>query len=340
MTLHSTFSKKEYEKERHVVIEENIRKEDDVGYFFEKQLNKIAYGGSSYQYPVDDRSYHHPYIKYEDLYDWYRTFYHPSNMCLSIVSNLSFTSIIRYIIKTDFIKKIKRVETRFSGLHPIVKVYAINPHPEKLRYLFTYEKKIVTNIVLIGFRTCPYHSPDKYILQVLAQILNGFSGKLFTILRSERGLTYNSSASTEYYSHTGFFSIMTKTDPKKLIYGATHSHPGVVPTLINLLIDLKKHGVSQADLNVAKGSIKGGLLLSMESINLLTQYNGNASILNNYEEVVPYQRLWDVYLSKVTKKDMDRVIRTYFCRENMVIGIVHGKDFDKSLVENICERFE
>jgi predicted Zn-dependent peptidase len=366
MSLHSIFSKHDYEKEKHVVIEENIRNEDNSEYFLEKRMNAIFYGGSSYQYPVDDRSYHHPYIKYDDLYEWYRTFFHPANMCLSVVSNLSFVDIIHTIVKTDFIKHTQIVKTRFSHLQPVLKLYPINPSSGKLRYLFLNKKNIFTDVIAIGFRTCSRYSLDKYVLEILSRILNGFSGKLFTLLRSERGLTYHSSTTEEYISHTGYFTIVTKTDPKKLIYGAepglrspgvirspgvTHTikrdgmiepglrSPGVIPTLINLLIDLKKNGVSQADINLAKGAIKGGLLLSMESIDVLTQYNGNEIISSDYDKIVPYQKLWDTYFSKITKKDVDRVIRKYFSRENMIIGIVHGGDLDRTIIENICERF-
>lgn len=53
MLLHSAFSKKEFAKEQHVVVEENIRVQDDNQAVLETALEKWYFSGSSYENPIE-----------------------------------------------------------------------------------------------------------------------------------------------------------------------------------------------------------------------------------------------------------------------------------------------
>ena len=115
MVLNSTFQKKEFYKEQHVVVEENIRTEDDDEYILEKKLDHIYFSGSSYEHAVDSIDFHPSptHLKYEDIIEWYHWFYHPSNMILSIVSNISFKKILLMMKKTDFVKRDRHPEEKW-----------------------------------------------------------------------------------------------------------------------------------------------------------------------------------------------------------------------------------
>ena len=328
--LHSTFPKSEFDKEQHVVVEENIRSEDDPVSILYEEIAKIYYKGSSYENPVDCIEYHpNPtHLKHKDMVAWYKWFYVPSNMIVSIISNLPFSTILKVVSSSELAQPVRKeadcpkeaLSTPILTLSPLAGI----------EYHYRPKKGMSATIVSIGFRTEGHHSKDRYPLQVLRGVLSGFTGRLFTEFRTKRGLTYRTNCSMEDHEHAGYFTFFLQTDPQKLFV--------VLPILIHLLMDLKWNGVTDEEIHRAKGFLKGQHLLSMQSMDNLALYNGIESIYTE-EEFIPYQELYMKNLSRITKKQVNDIISKYFERENMVVFILHGKEISKLHVETICERF-
>ncbi len=339
MVLHSTFPKKEFQKEQHVVMEENIRSEDNPDDVLERIMEMVFFGGSSYEHDIDSIQYHPTptYMKHADVYRWYKWFYHPSNMICSIVSHIPFTTILSYIKKTDLVAPINMTEHAplYALPYPILTLHPISDG-QRIRIEYQHKKGLSATTLQIGFRTCSRFSAHQYKLNLLKTILNGMSGTLFTALRTQKGLTYHSRCYTNYQEHTGYFTIYIQTDPQKLIH-STGLQDGVLPTLMRVLINLKRNGPTQEEIQVAKGKLKGKMLMDTEAIDFITQYNGTESIFS--DSFLPYQELYSRCYARITKKQLDDVIQEYMTRENMVVGVLYGKNLPKSDVEECCHRF-
>jgi hypothetical protein len=86
----------------------------------------------------------------------------------------------------------------------------------------------------ISFRTCSQYSDDKYVLDVLANLLGGyFSSKLFMILREENGLTYTNTVTSNNNEFCGDFTITSISDPSTFIKNGNKK--GVLPIVIDIL---------------------------------------------------------------------------------------------------------
>lgn len=327
MILQASFSKKEFDKEQHVVVEENIRTKDNHEYMLRKALDKIYFCGSSYEHPIDILSYHPTptHLKYEDIYQWYKWFYRPANMVCSVVSNMSFTEICR-IIKTSVFMKTDTLSTASVYMYPKLVLYPINKH-------FIYHKKLNSALILhVGFRTCSYYDDDKYLVKVLQHILNGFSGRLFTTFRTKRGLTYHSSAHSTFHEHMGYFNFFIQTDPSKLITDGK-GKPGIIPTLLDLIEDLIKNGITSEELVVAKGNCKGKQLIKLQDIDSIAEYNGLQVILKQTD--VPFQQMFDKHIAPITCHQVNTMIRKYITYKNLVVGIVHKDTIPKNKIESL-----
>ena len=347
MLMNSMFPRKEFDKEQKVVVEESIKGVNDDEYMLQERMDQIIYRGSSYEYPIDCLKYHPSatFLQYSDIFEWYHWFYHPSNMIFSVVSNLSFSTILSMLKKTDFVKKDRHVKDTLPTFvleKPILSLSPISlPNKENhVRIEFYQKKGVSTDILNIAFRTCNRFSQDKYALTIVKHILNGLSGKLFTALRTKHGLTYNSVCMVETYEHTGYLAIQIQTDPSKIIQD--NHHIGVLPIVMNLLKDLKKNGVTTEDLQVAKGNIQGKYLLSLQSMDTMTEYNGMESVYQETEsesDIVPYSKLYDTFLADLSKKDIQDIIYKYLVRENLVVGIMYEKGINKKKIQEICDTF-
>ena len=331
MLMNSSFSKKEFYKEQQVVVEENIRTKDNNSYMLEKALDKLYFKGSSYENPIDIIDYHPTatYLKYEDVYQWYKWFYRPSNMVCSVVSNISFTQIIAFLKKSYFMNT-ELSHPSYIYLYPTLSIEPINNH-----FIYYKKKGIASTILHVGFRTCSSYSNDIYSITLLKHILNGFSGRLFTIFRTKRGLTYHSSAKSMYQEHTGYFNFHIETDPTKLIDNGKYI--GVIPILIQLITDLIQNGVTAKEVEVAKGNFKGNMLIDLQSIDTLAEYNGISTILKHNE--VSFNKVYDTHIKSITPQQIHKIINKYFIRDNLVVGIVYDHEIEKKKIERIFNQY-
>jgi predicted Zn-dependent peptidase len=341
MLLNSTFPKHAFKKEQKVVLEENFKNENDVRNILGEKIDAILYEGSSYQYPIDtlvyhmantDTSYHQEKdIAYKDLVNWYKTYYIPSNFVFSIVSNLSFDKVQMIISNSMFTKQ----STKKSLTHNInLSAPSILNKP---RIYSGIKKGVSTDVIYIGFRTCSRFSKDRYIFKVLKHILNGMSGRLFSLLRSKNGLTYNSLCITENVEHTGHIMITTETSPTNTI-----SNKGVLPLLIQLFIDLRTKGITEKELETAKGNIRGNYILKSELNDTIAAYNGKEYLLHPTSEpfhtlFVPYHNLFTSHIESIRRQDVNQKIKEYFTFGNMVIGIMGANPPTEKQIEDISK---
>ena len=331
MLINSTFNKKQFMLERNVVIEEAIRDEDDPESKISDMSDRLTYAGSPFAKPIDDLSYHHTSsLEYNGTIRSYQSYYVPSNMCISVVSNQSFKTIHSIISKSFFSHKKGFIE---NPAFPMIDCQ------KGIQFDLREQSGISATYVTMTFRTCDYGNPDKYALSILSEILGGYmSSRMFQTLREENGLTYRSSCSTTQYKPMGEIQFFTLTDPKKLMKNGS-SKNGVFYLLINLLNKLWKDGVTKEELDIAKGHIKGAYLDHMQKSKHISFFNGEEYFIYGSSKIVPYHQVYDTFYKTITTDDIMRIIRTYLIKERMTICIL-GEDIPSlSAVKKSVDRF-
>lgn len=333
MLMNSTFKKKEFEKEINVVVEENIRNEDDANDLIGMTINKILYNGSSYENAIDTLSFHKKNtLKYEDVVEIYKMFYKPNRMIISIVSNLPFLSIKNMVKASDFLKKPKITSCDLEKYPKITSIL----HQSTIQYNITKKTGVTTMHLNIAFRTCNYMSSDKYILNVLANIIGGnTSSRLFRTLREENGLTYSSSCYTTFYEHLGDLTIDIESDSRKIMKNGNKK--GVLSLVITQLNDLLKNGITQDELSMIKSNLKGSMILDIQNNDTAAFHNGLETLMG-IETIVPYCNLYEKYYAPITKNDVDNIIKKYIKKENMVVCLLGENVPSLQSLKNECEK--
>jgi predicted Zn-dependent peptidase len=344
MLLNSTFPKADFYKEQKVVFEENNRNENDAENILSEKIDAIIYKGSSYEYPIDTLEYHMDKkskkydpkkdISYKNTLNWYHSFYIPSNLVYSIVSNISFKTIQSIIEKSIFIKPklSNNIYLRQMNL-------SLEPKLKQIRIHSYIKKGVSTDIINFSFQTCSRLSKDRYCLKILKHVLNGMSGRLFNILREKNGLTYSADCYTEYYEYSGNFMLNTETSPEN-----TMTKNGVMSLLFQLCSDLKKNGITEQEFLVAKGNIRGNYILKTEIGDTIASYNGKHYLLNSdlytsTNNIVIYQDVYKEYIEPITLNEINIVIKRYFVIENMIIGIIGENPPNENKIYKISRDF-
>ena len=337
--LNATFSPKEYHKELKVVVEESVKNLDDHQCIIENDINKLVYSGTPFEYPVDCYDYHkknkdNDISKRELVIDFYKTWYRPQNMILSVASNLSNKQFEDALRGTAFLHGPNALP-----MPPFPALYTPPSSQMSARYQISgLPSSPKTSYISISFRVCEYNSPDKYVLDLLAELFSGFfSSKLFVALREENGLTYLSDTNTEYYESCGDFTIFAISDVSKLfIYDREHKK-GVLPIIVDTLNEILKHGPSNEELHVTKLNMHRSREISNVAENC-AEYNGEWVLMHpNNEPPVPFQQEFDTYYATITRDKIRDVARKYFKRENMSVRIF-GNGVKQREVENQMNR--
>jgi len=332
MLFHSTFNKVEFEKEERVVIEESVKNLDDPFDQLFSNFEKKIYEGSPFEREIDAVEYHSRRFDYASILAYYKKKYRPERMVLSIVSHFPYENIIDYLIHSEFVKK--PAENAYIPFY-FPKIVSSST---EIHYLMMKKNGTNSTHLSVGFRTCYQFSEDKYVLDFLKYALSKTtSSRLWMLLREKNGLTYQSKILTDYNESSGYFTIYTSVETKYLIHNKTK--PGVLPLLIGMLKDLLENGIHEDEIRFMKKHLKRQLVLSLENNENSAIYNGKEMLLYGHPEtIIPYREKYERIYRKITKTQIDVVIRRYFRPENMVVGILSEHLPTLNSVKTICEK--
>jgi len=350
MVMNSRFSKKDFDKEQNIVKEETIKNETSDSIRVFKTMDQLLYDGSALAYPIDDISYHSDKFDYKTIIDLYHDTYRPNNMVLSIVTHIPFSSIKNMLKHTFFHARSNRLNSLCDPSAPFSTT--ITPQTG-IKYDIRKSDVEKSVYLAVGFRTCDMFHPDIYPLELLSVVLAGtMSGRLFILLREKNAVTYSSKVDSNHYSYSGDFIIHTSADYKKIIHnnsiGQTRKrgrkNGGVLPLIIGELKNLIKNGITEEELRIAKGYMKGKSVMNLEKCENQAMHNGEYAIMETYNQrrdlpFVKYSDVYDKYVEPLKCSDIIRVIKTYFIPDRMGVVLIgkHVPSLDKvtSIVEKL-----
>jgi len=309
--LSCEFSLKNFKKEEGVVDEENRMNDDNPEYVISIATKELVYENTQFQYPVDHTKYHKEKFNYKEVYDYYKRTYIPSNMFMSITTNIDFRKIMEYIKKSEFAEKSAISANQMSFI----------PQRDGFDYQLVEKKDVKTTLLNISFKTCDYYDNDSYILSLLKPILgSGLNGRLVDELRQKSGLVYYVNSWSDYNFCGGQFTISTQCDSSSLV-----KKNGVLPLIMKVLKKLIKNGITEKELKVSKIKKKEELLFNLENNNTLSTYNGWSLLYYQYSDIVPYSRIYETFIENITLADVNKCIRKYFRFERLCLTVVGNK---------------
>ena len=307
MIFNSKLEKKHTKNEKAVVIEEISMTKDNPYNLTNELAYKILFSGTSFAQSIGGTAKIINKYKHKDIVEYYKYFYRPENIVISICSNLSF----------DKIKKI--IQKNNKGVFAKLRGAKFKP---RLKLKLPKKHNIIMNIPLektylaLGFRVCNRHHRDFYLLDLFRIILSGnMSSLLFVELREKNGLTYTISIDYDTYETFGNFIILTNVDKNRLLKKGRNA--GALNVIIDVLKVLKSEGVTDQQLKLAKGYLKGILTLSIEDTSTVSQINGHRYLFEQSDKNIPLSDIYEQEYKNITIEQINDVIEKYFVIENM-----------------------
>jgi zinc protease len=300
----ANFEPKDFDKEKHVVLEERrLRTDDNPEDALDEMVRAQSYLAHPYHWPVIGWFHDVDGLTLDDAMAYHKIYYSPQNALIVVVGDFNGDQVLKTISEAfGAIKNgpkpppVTELEPPQTGTRRVELQHAANlPAFEEVYH--------VPNI----------SSPDSYALEVASEILSdGQSSRLYKRLVVEKQMVVEIGAGYD----------MTSFDPGLFVVSA-QMRPGVkaADTQVEVekqLAELRDKAVGADELQKAKNLEQAQYVFGQDSI------MREAEMLGVYEMLGDYH-LADKYLDgidKVTAADVQRVAKTYLVSTNMTEGVL------------------
>ena len=218
-------------------------------------------------------------ISREEVIEFYQQHYRPDQTTLTLLGDFDPASVRSLLEK-------QLNSWKDSGKPPTV-AYPPAPLPAKVVQVNPILPGKTQSITLMGYRGIERKDPRYYSSLVLNQILGGetLSSRLGTEIRDRLGLTYGIYSTFQAGRHPGPFLIQMQTAPEDALKAINSTR--------NLLIQIHKQGVNDAEVQAAKRSIISNYTVSLanpdelaSTILMNTVYGLNAEELRTFTQKI------------------------------------------------------
>lgn len=282
MLFNSQFKDKDFNTERGVIIEEINMYEDTPDELIHDVFAQKFWGGHPLGIPILGTMETIKKMERDQLYQYYKDHYLPSNMVFAVAGNV------------DHAKIREAIEKQTEKIKGQVDVSPLQIPQTGPSFINLVPKEVEQVQICLGAPGISYHSENRYVQNVMNSILGGgMSSRLFQSLREERGLAYSVYSYPSSYVDAGLYTIYIGTSPAKLgeFYEALYEQ----------ITDFAANGVSNDEIARTRKLIKSSIFLGLESVmNRMTRL---AKSLLMYDEIATPEEI----IAKIYSVDSDMV---------------------------------
>jgi predicted Zn-dependent peptidase len=296
---------REFYSERDVVHEERrLRTESTPTGEFREQFNAIFWQGSPYAWPVigwpsDLSSY-----TLEAAEEYFSTYYQPGNLVGVVVGDFDAAAV-----KPTIREYFGRLSPGSHRPPPVVTIAVEQKAPVRMDAECDCQPQVE-----VRYHTVPFGHRDSFALDVLSEILNQRTGRLYKSMVEGKEIASSAFARQDSRKHAGAFSFQAEVKgqatPQQLEAAWYEQVNG-----------LKQELVGQRELQKVKNRIAANAYRRLQSNFYLMIQLGRYEALGGWE----YINERPVRLQAVTAEDIQRVARTYFTENNSAVAVYTRK---------------
>lgn len=299
--LNSILRKEDIEKEKNVIIEEINHYLDTPIEYVGDLFERLLYKGQPAGFSILGEKENIKKFKKEDFIKYQKDHYCAKNTLLCIAGRIEDKKIE------------KKVERYFKGINLF--------SPKEKKKVFERQKK--PNLLLfpkdtdqthlcLGVRTYSLSSPKKFVVSLISTILGGpMSSRLFSEIRTKRGLAYYIETSSQFYTDSGY--LVTQT-------GVSHQNvEKVIKLILKEYKKMKEKKVPKKELEKMKENLKGRISISLESSHDRAFFFGEQEILLG-SILTPKEIFKEI--DKVSSDDIQKISKEIFKPEKLNLALI------------------
>jgi predicted Zn-dependent peptidase len=249
VVLNGRCAQEDVEIERDVVLEEIAMRDDDPEDTLGDIFLSAMFGSHPVGRPVIGSVESISSMSRTQLHSFHQRRYTPERMILAVAGNIDHDEVVA-------------LAREYFG-HRLVRGRKAVPHRKGTgRVTGTPSLQLINKDseqthLSLGVRTPGRQWEHRWALSVLNSALGGgLSSRLFQQIRETRGLAYSVYSSIDTFSDAGALSVYAACLPERF--------DEVVRVATDVLAEVARDGITESECRIAKGSLRGGLVLSLE----------------------------------------------------------------------------
>jgi zinc protease len=291
-----------FTNERDVVKEERRMRVDNQPY---GRLNEIIYDQAFTVHP-----YKHATIgsmqdleaaSVDDVRDFYRTYYVPSNATLVLVGDFDSAQALQLV--SQYLGRVPKAE------RPVPRDIPQEP-PQTKEKRVTLQQPWPLPAVVVAYHVTKDGNPDSYPLHIAAKVLSdGQTSRIYRKLVYEKQMAVAAFGNANLIEDPNLFYAVAIVQPG-------HTPEEVTEALIAELDRLKTEPITEHELQRTKNQFARDYIFSRESNQQKAGQLSHAVVIHN--DIRTADGEFDIF-QNITVADVQRVAKTYFRPENRLV---------------------
>jgi len=300
----SSFPDEEFKREKNEIQEAIKMQDNEIMNHGHRLLKELLFKTHPYRFQTIGTGSSVDKITKDAVKDFYKSVVSPENIAIGVSGDFKSEEIMNLI------------EKYFSKITLNKPVF---PNPQKEPAIEKIRESTVNvdkdqSLILIGFSGIGIYDKDRYVVEILANILSSPSGVLFKNIREENGLTYA----------VGAFNVLG-IDPGYLAVYALTSKENIQKTRSRILKELDllaKNSVKKGDIEKSENYLK-----AMRKVNMQTNSSFIFSVAMDELYGLGYNdyKNFDKSIDAVTVEDVKRVAKRILTLDKCAVLILKGK---------------
>jgi predicted Zn-dependent peptidase len=249
VVLHGRCAVGDVEVERDVVLEEIAMRDDDPEDSLGDVFLSALFGEHPIGRPVIGSAESVASMTRAQLHSFHVRRYTPEHMVVAVAGNVEHGEVVS-LVRRYFGSRLVR------GKAPVSPRKGTGRVPGRPSLALVNRDADQTHLSL-GVRAPGRHWQHRWAMSVLNTALGGgLSSRLFQAVRESRGLAYTVYSTVDTFADTGALSVYAACLPERF--------DEVVRVTTEVLEDIARDGITEEECRIAKGSLRGGLVLGLE----------------------------------------------------------------------------
>jgi predicted Zn-dependent peptidase len=299
MLRNSRFDAEEIDREKGVIVEEMNMYFDTPRDYIGGVYEELLYGDQPLGWDIIGRKETVRGATRDTFTSYLDRWYHPPRMVLGVGGRVGNALL-------------ERVEGLFGDLPAGTTGEPSSAKPYENGRVKVFTKQSDQAHLILGVPSFPLEHPDRYALQVLANVLGGgMSSRLFTEVRERRGLAYYVFGLNHSYTDAGSLYAQAGVDIKRIDEAVT--------TVLGEFRKIAAESVPADELDKAKNFSKGRFVLQLESPQGLILFGLRREVLERH---VPDLDEVLAGLNAVTAEDVQRVAQDLIADHKLRLALI------------------
>jgi predicted Zn-dependent peptidase len=312
--LNSRFPEEEIEKERFVIVEEINMYRDDPAQDVGDKWTDLLYGDQPAGWSVAGKKETVLGFKRDQFVDYFNTHYFAGNTIAVVAGDVDHEEIKG------------KVADYFAGAREreeVVKEPVVEEQKEP--GILVVNKKTDQTHFVLGARAYDIFDPRKPVLKVLSVILGGgMSSRIFTEVRTKRGLAYTVYTSANPFTDHGYLGTYAGVNNDKALEA--------IEVILGEYKKLKEEIVPEEELKKVKDMIRGRTAISLEQSDEVAGYFAEQELLEN-KILTPEEKLEKI--ERVTAKEIQEVANDVFSNDKLNLALIGPVEDESKIKESL-----